>query len=247
MRPLVVIEEPRSYRNFDSGEDLKSFRVTVETSDLFVKALHPLEAQTEALILQCRSLIEQSIELRLEFLKSLIPIQAHPEDSVVACRMIQASSKAGVGPMAAVAGAVAEYVGRGLMTHSDEVLIENGGDLFIFAKRKIVVGIYAGSSPFSNKIGLRIDSTPIPLGISTSSGRVGPSKSFGKADAATIVSSDPILADAVATATANRIIRHSDLASACQWAISIEGVRGCLTIMDDKMAALGDIELIAVN
>lgn len=247
MRPSIIIEEPRNYRNFDSDKDLKAFRVTVETSDLYIKAKSYLPEEAERLIRECRSLVEKSIDRRPEFLKSLIPIDVTCDESVVTTRMIEATRKAGVGPMASVAGAVADYVGRGLMNISDEVLIENGGDLFIFVKRSIVVGIYAGSSPFSQKIGLKIEPTVIPLGISTSSGKVGPSKSLGEAHAATIASPDPILADAVATAMGNRISSSRDLRPACEWAMSVEGVTGCLGILDDKLAALGKIELVPIN
>lgn len=247
MKPSILMEEPRLYRNFGPEDDFRSFRVTVDTSDLYVKALSSLEAETEGLIRECRSLIERSIERRPEFLKSLTPIETSPGESVVTTRMILAGRKAGVGPMAAVAGAVAEYVGRGLMNLSDEVMIENGGDLFVFVKRDIVVGVHAGSSPFSEKIGLKIEPTAIPVGISTSSGRVGPSRSFGKADAATVLSHDPTLADAVATALGNRISGTDDLGPACQWAMSIDGITGCLAILDDKMAALGKISLVPVS
>lgn len=247
MRQSIIIEDPRDYRDFGPSEDLKTFRVVVETSDLYVKATSHLQDETERLVHECRSLIKKSIEDRPQFLKSLVPIDPSSDESVVTFRMIEAGRKAGVGPMAGVAGAVADYVGRRLMDVSDEVIIENGGDLFIFVKRSIVVGIYAGSSPFSQKIGLKIGPTAIPIGVSTSSGRVGPSRSFGVAHAATIVSNDPILSDAVATGMGNRISQPADLGMACHWAMSIEGVSGCVGIVDDKMAALGNIELIPIN
>lgn len=247
MKPSVFIGQPRSYRTFESDQDLKSFRVTVETSDLYVKALFSLEAETERLIRECRALVERAIELRPEFLTSMEPLGTSPGDSILAARMIEAGRKAGVGPMASVAGAVANYVGRGLMELSEEVIIENGGDLFVSVNRSIVVGVYAGKSPFSQKIGLAIEPTPIPIGISTSSGSVGPSKSLGKADSATVLSYDPILSDAVATALGNRIRGHEELGLACQWAMSVEGVSGCLAIIDDKMAALGNIELTPIH
>ncbi|MDD3473614.1 MAG: UPF0280 family protein [Syntrophaceae bacterium] len=247
MRPSVIIEEPRSYRTFDPQQDLKSFRVTVETSDLYVKAFSELSEETQKLIHQCRSMIKRSIEARPEFMTSLVPIDVEPDESVVTTRMIKAGQKAGVGPMASVAGAVADYVGRGLLEFSSEVIVENGGDLFISVNRSIVVGVYAGSSPFSNKVGLKVGPTPVPLGIGTSSGTVGPSKSFGKADAATIVSHDPILADAAATALGNKIRTHRDISSACKWAMSLDGVIGCLAILGDKMAALGKVELVSIE
>lgn len=238
--------EPRTYRDFDDGGRFKAFRVVVEQSDLYVKALAHLEKETEELVRQCRSDIEAAIIRRPEFLTSLEPLEADPADAPVAVKMIRACQKAGVGPMAAVAGAVAEYVGRALLPLSREIIVENGGDIFLMVSGPVVVGMYAGKSPLNNRFGIKIEATPLPIGICTSSAKIGPSLSLGKADCATIVSRDVALADAVATGLGNRIQRPKDLTPALEWAVSVPGVDGALAVLNDKLAAVGDIELVPV-
>ena len=152
--------EPRRYRDYGSTEGFTTFRVVVETSDLYVKALGPLERETEYLIRECRAQIQAAIARRPEFLNSLEPLEEDPSDSPAVRRMIRAGRKAGTGPMAAVAGEVAEYVGRGLMEKSEEVIIENGGDLFIHVRRPVVVGLFAGASRFSGMVGIAHTTDP---------------------------------------------------------------------------------------
>ena len=188
------------------------------------------EKETEALIKKYRAQIEWAIARRPEFLTSLKPLEEDPADSPIVASMIRAGKKAGTGPMAAVAGAVAEFVGKELLQWSPEVIIENGGDIFLKVARPIVVGIFAGNSRFSGRFGIQVQPTILPIGICTSSGRVGPSLSLGVSDAATIISKDTALADAVATAMGNRIRSDHDLKAAVEWAMTIPGVEGALAV-----------------
>jgi ApbE superfamily uncharacterized protein (UPF0280 family) len=119
--------------------------------------------------------------------------------------MAEAASIAGVGPMAAVAGAVASFLGQVLGSCSREVIVENGGDIYLRSAHERVVAVFAGDSPFSYKIGLRVKPEDTPAGICTSSGTVGHSLSFGNADAVVIKGESAILADAVATQAGNLI------------------------------------------
>lgn len=242
-----VLYEPRFYRDFRSKDRFKTFRVVVETSDLYVKAHSLLERETERLVKECRSQIKRAIARRPHFLASLSPIEEDPFDSPVVTRMIQAASKAGTGPMAAVAGAVAEFVGQALLELTPEVIVENGGDIFLKVFEPITVGLFAGDSPFSGRLGLKIEPTPIPLGVCTSSGKVGPSLSLGKADAMVVISRDVPLADAVATAAGNRVHTHRDLKGAVELAHNIPGIDGALAAMGDKMAAVGEVELVPIH
>ncbi len=239
-----TIYEPRTYREFRPHDRFKTFRVVIETSDLYVKAHKVLDKETEHLIRSARSQVEDAIARRPEFLRSLEPIGEDPTDSPLALRMVRAGQKAGTGPMAAVAGAVAEFVGHGLLQWSPEVIIENGGDIFLKIARPIVVGVHAGRSIFSGRLGIRVEPSAIPLGVCTSSATVGPSLSLGSADAATIISRDVCLADAVATGVGNRISQARDLTMAVEWAMEIPGVLGALAIMGDKIAAVGNLELV---
>ena len=119
-----TLYQPRTYRDPEDTDRFKTFRVAIETSDLYVKALSSLEKQTEALIRESRDQIKWAIERRPDFLKSLVPLEEDPADSPIVLAMIRAGQKAGTGPMAAVAGAVAEFVGKGLLPLSSEIIIE---------------------------------------------------------------------------------------------------------------------------
>ena len=124
----------------------------------------------------------------------------------------EAADKVDVGPMAAVAGAIAEHVGKELLPFSREVIVENGGDIFLRIIKARSIGVYAGeTSPFSGKIGLEISPEQTPLGICASSGTVGHSLSFGGSDACIVLSHSTALADAAATAIANLIGYADDI------------------------------------
>jgi ApbE superfamily uncharacterized protein (UPF0280 family) len=145
--------------------------------------------------------------------------------------------------MAAVAGAVAEHVGTELRFHSKEVVVENGGDIFLDARRDLTVGIFAGDSSLSDKLAIRIPAEKMPLGVCTSSGTVGPSLSFGQSDAVTVTSSSTALADAAATAIGNRAGSAEDIDRALTFGQTIPGVSGIIIIIGDRMGVWGDLEL----
>jgi ApbE superfamily uncharacterized protein (UPF0280 family) len=157
--------------------------------------------------------------------------------------MAQAALKAEVGPMASVAGAIAEYVGKELLTFSPELIIENGGDIFMKSIRRRMVGIFAGSSPLTGKIGLEINAQDAPLGICTSSGTVGHSLSYGKADAVVVLSPSATLADAAATAIGNRVCEAGDINDAIEFGKGISDLKGLLIIKDDNVGVWGDVKL----
>jgi ApbE superfamily uncharacterized protein (UPF0280 family) len=155
--------------------------------------------------------------------------------------MSEAASKVGVGPMASVAGAIAEFVGNELLSSSPEIIIENGGDVFIKSSKKRLIGIYAGKSPLSGKIGLEISGQDTPLGICSSSGTVGHSISYGKADAVIALSKSATLADAAATAMGNLIVEPGDIPKGIDFAKDIDGLLGTIIIKDDKMGLWGKV------
>ena len=157
--------------------------------------------------------------------------------------MLAASRAAGVGPMASVAGAIAEHVGRKLLSTSLNVVVENGGDIYLDVKDDMKIGIFAGESPLSGRIALKITAGESPLGICTSSGTVGHSLSFGIADAICIKSKSAALADAAATAAGNLIQTKADVRKGLAKAMSIEGVLGVLIVTGDTLAVQGAMEL----
>ena len=203
-----------------------------------------LRKEALQLVKRYRKDIEEYIKRDRSFLISLTPIPCFPDAPDIVRRMCYAAQMAGVGPMAAVARAISEFVGRELLKFSDEIIVENGGDIFIKSQQDRVVGIYAGDSPLSNKIGLRILAKDTPVGICTSSGKIGHSLSFGKADAVMILSKDTALADAVATAVGNIVKGADDMQKGIDYARRIEGVSGVVIIVEDKLGVWGDIYLV---
>ena len=161
--------------------------------------------------------------------------------------MAAAARLAGVGPMAAVAGAIAGSIGRRLSSSNKEVIVENGGDLYIDTDKPRNVGIYPGrQSPFYGKLSLRIKPDDSPLGLAASSGTLGHSLSFGAADAAVVLARTSVLADAAATALANRVYSQEEevLAAAGKQIAAIPGVIGHLIIAGGRLEAGGKIDLV---
>lgn len=239
-----MVYQERVYRNLFKGANLQFFDVCVQETDLRIGANVSLYDQASLAVKKYRAQLEAYIKMFPEFLTSLEPLQSQPGAPLIIERMCAAAEKAGVGPMAAVAGAVSELVGLELLAHTGEIIVENGGDIFLKTESIRKVGIFAGTSPFSEKIALEIAPEKTPLGICTSSGTIGHSLSFGKADAAVIVSGDTFLADAAATAAGNIVKTPGDIERALEFAAEIEGVKGALIIIGDKIGAWGDIKLV---
>jgi ApbE superfamily uncharacterized protein (UPF0280 family) len=236
----------RFYRKRVKSEDLVSFEVMVKETDLLVSAERTLDKETRDLVFESRHQIESYIQTHSDFLTALEPYPEDPYAPPLVREMIECSRAVGVGPMASVAGAIAEYVGRHLLKKTKQVIVENGGDLFIKADRPVTVSLFAGTSPLSERIGLVISPALMPLGVASSSGTVGHSLSLGKADAGCVVSPSATLADAAATALCNRVQGPKDLSRIDEWAGGLKGILGVVVILGDKMASWGQIELVAL-
>jgi ApbE superfamily uncharacterized protein (UPF0280 family) len=241
------LHEPRTYRHPVQHDSLVSFSVTVKETDLFVLAGQPLEKVALDSVLRHRGYLERFIAQHSDFAASLVPWPYTGPMPEIVRDMIHAAENAGVGPMAAVAGAVAERVAADLLLHSEEVIIENGGDVFIKTGYPVTVGIFAGKSPLSLKIGVKVHSEDHPIAVCTSSGSVGHSLSFGRADAVSVVSSSCALADAAATAIGNRIQSRADIAQGIEFGKTICGVDGVLIILGDRIGMWGKLELIPLK
>jgi len=160
--------------------------------------------------------------------------------------MLRFSKSAGVGPMASVAGAIAEFVGKDLLRYSNNVIVENGGDVFIKTRKNLRVGIFAAESALSMKVAIRVLPEETPLGICTSSASVGHSLSFGIADAVCVKSKSALLADAAATFVGNRVKKKENIKRAIEEGLKIEGVLGVVVIAGDAMGIAGNIEIEAI-
>ena len=241
---MRVLGEERSYRAWAQGRGLASFEVVVAETDLQVFADRALEAETDAAVRRVRRDIELYAAMHDGFIESLGPLAPAADAPEVVRRMCEATARYGVGPMAAVAGVIAERVGRELLRHSKQVLIENGGDVYFKVDEAPVFGLFAGrSSPFTGRVRFR----PRDMtegGTCTSSGTVGHSLSFGRADAVVVVASDTALADAAATAIGNSIRRPEDV----ERAIEIEQERGLVAglviAIGETLGVWGAVEML---
>lgn len=257
MSEEVVRPHPSSYRqcryrpqNFEGG----SFEVRIEESDLWISCRNSdfsFLAELKSLAVERLLFYRQSLNAFLQrypdWGESLVPVVAADYSLApqLILQMMTASEIAGVGPMAAVAGTLAEAVGRDLIDLSPELVVENGGDIFLAGRTEYTLAIFSGTSRLGGQLGLRISaSAPFSCGVCTSSGRVGHSLSFGWADAVTIVAENAALADAAATAMANLVQKKADLARVVEKALALDGVFGALAVMGDDLAAGGDLELI---
>lgn len=238
--------EQRDYRESVKADDLVSFTVVVKETDLFILAERDLTKLALEVVINHRHQLEGYISRHPDFFRSLVPVRLLPGAPESAVRMAAAADAAGVGPMAAVAGAFAELVGEALLAESSQVIVENGGDIFIKTDRPRVVALYAGDSPLSGKIGINIRPGPKPLGVCTSSGKVGPSFSFGVAHAACVMSESAALADAAASAVGNAVKKEGHVEEALAVSSKIAGVLGAVVISGDKVGAWGSVELVGL-
>ncbi len=236
--------QPRTYRQWVRNIDLTTYTVIVEETDCCISTVTNLAGKARMSILKYRAILKKYIASHPSFPTALKPLPIENDAPQIIKAMTFAGTKAGVGPMAAVAGAVAELVGRDLARFSPEVIVENGGDIFLASRQDRIIGIFAGNSALSGKIGLKITAGDSPLGISTSSGTVGHSLSFGRADAVVVLAETAALSDAVATAVGNLVLTTRDIPAGLEFARRIEGVTGSLIIKDDQMGAAGAVKLV---
>jgi ApbE superfamily uncharacterized protein (UPF0280 family) len=237
--------QPRIYRHWIKVSDLVSFNVVDRETDLHISAQQNLESEALTAIRNCRGPLEEYILSHSLFLSSMEPCLVENYAPMIVKDMVEAARLADVGPMAAVAGAIAQTVGNSLLAYTQEIIVENGGDIFMKLLTTRLIGIYAGDSPLSGKIALEIEPDETPLGICTSSGSVGHSLSFGTADAVVILSPSATLADAAATAIGNKVKTIEDITSAIEAARDIESVTGALVIKGDKMGLWGRVKIAA--
>lgn len=246
----VGMYEARTYRREMKPGDLFSFRVVDQETDLQIAVgLSPEDeggtiAAVREEVARLRKIMTDYEKVHPGFIRSLAPLAVLPGDDPVIERMKRAGEAAGVGPMASVAGCISAEIGAFLLDQGfHEVLIENGGDLFLCSTGSRRVAIETGPrSPFKH-LQLLIEAAE-PLGVCTSSGTRGHSLSFGLADAATVISQDVYLADACATALGNRIKSCDDFEGALDWIQTIPGVLGAVVVCEDKMGAWGEVTFV---
>jgi ApbE superfamily uncharacterized protein (UPF0280 family) len=236
--------EERTYRSLINKDNLTSYNVKISESDLLISSDTNLADIALKSLARHRHSLETYIKSHPDFLASLLPL---PEDDLappIVRDMLTKSKICGVGPMAGVAGAVSEFVGYDLLSQTENIIIENGGDIFIKTKNKLITSVYAGVSPLSYNVNFIIKPEETPLGICTSSATIGPSLSFGKADAVCVISKSATLADAAASAIGNKVKSKNNIKPALDFGIKIKGVAGIIIILENEMGAIGEVELV---
>ena len=235
------------YRKRAHPKGLISRRILIKETDLLVSATTDLSQQAKDSVHHHRRQLEDYIRTRPEFLSTLLPYPEDPFAPPIVREMIRATRRFAVGPMAAVAGAIAHFVGTDLLHYCEEVLVENGGDIFIKTKRPATVSIFAGSSPLTHRLGLVLQPEQMPMGVCTSSGTVGHSLSLGNADAVCVVASSASIADAAATALGNKVTSTSELSGEIESFKESEDITGGVVIIGEIVACWGEIELTHIT
>jgi ApbE superfamily uncharacterized protein (UPF0280 family) len=201
-----------------------------------------------AAIREQRGRLEAYIDREPSFAKSLTPIGLRPDAPEIARRMSQAASQTGVGPMAAVAGTIAQMAAEAaLAAGATEALVENGGDLYLSSPEAARVALYAGKSPIGASLAFAIPPERLPLAVCSSSSRMGHSLSLGDCDLATVVSANASLADAAATLAANLVCMADDIDPTLARIQAIPGILGVLLIKDDRVGLAGNLPPLVRN
>lgn len=201
-------------------------------------------------ILSIRNDLKRYISQNRDFLLSLEPLKYDSDNlSPIVLKMYESSEKANVGPMACVAGTISEmsldYLINKDSTYS---IVENGGDIAIINDRKVLCGIYSNNEILGNNIAFEIKARNRPLGICTSSGKIGHSISFGSSDSVTVLSKSPSLADGLATRIANDVTgqdSESKVSNALETCENFkEFFEGVLIISDENVGSIGKLPKI---
>jgi uncharacterized protein len=244
----------RFYRERMGEGRFRSFTISCKDSDLWIGVdfenfkFEMVDFAHKKLI-ELRYTLESYIHNHPRFLTSFIPVETKKEDPEIAIEMCKVTQIAGTGPMAAVAGAFSEYIGKAIQKkfRVNEIVVENGGDIYLKLKHDLVLSIFAGESSFTGKIGLEIPASASPLGVCTSAGTVGPSISLGKADAVVIASKNTALADAFATTYGNMVKKADDIAVTLDMAKQNKRILSTVIICEEKVGICGQFKVLPID
>lgn len=225
---------------------LVKHREIIKESDIFFKSEKRSAIRAAILAIKYhREQLENYIIKEPIFLKTLEPMEIAKDSPEVVSIMAEAGEIAGVGPMAAVAGALADLgVAQMVRVGAKVAIIENGGEVAGVSNLPINIGIFAGDSPLSGRVGFRFEKEDFPIGLGTSSGTFGHAFSFGEADAATVFTNTAALGDAAATAVANAVKGpdiEKSVQSGLEVAETIEGIRGAFIIRGKFAGIVGKL------
>ena len=236
--------EERFYRK--SSLSKFSLEVAFKESDLFISTDTQIDKEKVQSILQkYYNQIEGYTKKNSLFLSSLSPIEEDESSPPIVLDMIQTSYLTGIGPFSSVAGAIAQYVGLEILKEAAEVIIENGGDIFLKINEDKRLGVYLGERTEPKNLTLKISKREDTFGIASSSAYFGHSLNLGRADLVTIIAKDAIIADGFATSLSNRIQKETDADQVIAIAKDSPYIEGILISFEGKLYLWGDIEIIS--
>ncbi|MFP5259322.1 MAG: UPF0280 family protein [Acidobacteriota bacterium] len=247
--PPIHDDPVRAYRHSHAprpGET--AFQVVVAQTDLYVVARRNLAREIGDFVSELRAGLSTYLLLHPNFQHSFTPVAADAAAPAIARDMAEAAARFGVGPMAAVAGAFAQAVADRFVGESPELLVENGGDIYLHGSRERIVALLA--KPVEGaRLALRFDATSLPAAVCASSAKVGPSLSLGQADMVTVVADRGAVADAAATALANLLVTAEDMEGvlAAAQGMAKAGVRGAFVQLGELVGLVGDVEIVALE
>ena len=235
----------RSYRERCVPRDNERvFQILVEETDLRVTCAEDLSLPMLELVTELRGQIKAWMQVQPEFRTSLAPVPVPAGAPEIVRRMAAGAELAGVGPFAAVAGTVAHMVAERFAGRSPDLIVENGGDIYIYSRRERIVGLLP--DPQGEPIGLRILPEDCPVSLCASSAHIGHSLSLGKGDLVVVRAADGALADACATMLCNMLREAKDVERAARRAESLQkiGVQGVFLQCAGRIGIWGKMELV---
>jgi uncharacterized protein len=223
------------------------FQTVIEETDLLVTAEMVLTNEVLDIVRNLRGQLKAHIGLYPEFLTSFVPVDVPAGAAEVVQRMADAARCFSVGPMAAVAGTIAQMVADRLHDLSPNILVENGGDTFMYSTRERIVGLL----PFPDQdmtLGLKLSRQDFPCSLCSSSATIGHSISFGRGDLVVVRSQNGSVADAAATALANMLRGKKDLCTVLETAKRLKrrGIQGVFAQCGEDIGVWGEMELIEI-
>ncbi len=226
---------------------MRQFR-TFSFKDTHLKVYGSEYDKITEVIVQERKKLEAYILRHPEFKNALSPIALLPEAPEIAQKMSKASTATGLGPMASVAGTLAQIgVEAAKEAGCNEAIVENGGDMYIMSPTPVTIGIYAGKNSIGAQLAFQLTPEELPLAICSSSSKMGHSLSLGDCELATVIAKDAALADSVATLTCNSISHERDVELILDKVGQIEGIRGILVVKNSKIGLWGNLPKLVRN
>jgi hypothetical protein len=239
------LDSDRAYRRICRAEqDETAYQVVVRETDLWIVGPPGLSERIVDLVYALRADVQAAIDCIPGFGPSLVPVNVPRASSPIVCSMARAAETAGVGPMAAVAGAIAQAVVENFGPEVADLLVENGGDVYLRSSKPRFIGLL--SDPGRGvRLGIRIQPHEFPCAFCSSSSTIGHSLSLGHGDLVVVRSRDAALADAAATALGNMVDGPSSVSAvvsrAKRW--RKDGLDGVLVQCGESLAVWGMMEL----